>query len=76
MKSYKELVREKLINERVEYSHIYIARFYKDQLKKFNKIGLGKKTDNGVTVTDKLIEITKTRLYQLQPMAAINKEEE
>ena len=43
-----------------------VRKMYRDQLIKFNKIGLGNKTENGVVVTDTLISATKRRLAQLQ----------
>ena len=42
-----------------------IVQFYRKQLKKFNKIGIGKKTENNVTITKNLIKITGDRLSQL-----------
>jgi hypothetical protein len=42
-----------------------IADFYREQLVKFDKIGIGNDTENGVEVTDKLIEMTKKRLGEL-----------
>ena len=42
-----------------------IIKFYRIQLEKFNKIGIGKRTNDGVVVTQKLIDITKKRLSQL-----------
>ena len=42
-----------------------ICGFYREQLRKFEKIGLGNKTENDVVVTEKLIAITKKRLYEL-----------
>ena len=72
MKPHEQLVNEGIINERQEFGRVYIARFYKDQLKAFAKIGIGKKTNNGVVITQSLIDITKVRLQQLLPL--INKE--
>lgn len=43
-----------------------VRKMYRDQLIKFNKIGLGRKTENGVVVTEVLINATKRRLSQLQ----------
>ena len=43
----------------------YTIRFYKDQLKKFEKLGIGKRTEFGVVVTQQLIDITRKRLNQL-----------
>ena len=40
--------------------------FYKMQIKKFNKIGIGNKTEWNTVVTDNLIDITKKRLMELQ----------
>ena len=45
-----------------------IPQFYRDQLKSFNKIGIGKKTNSGVTVTKELIDTTKKRLDQLNSL--------
>ena len=42
-----------------------LIAFYKDQLKKFFKLGIGKKTEFNVVVTDTLINITKKRMAQL-----------
>ena len=42
-----------------------IVTFYRRQLRKFNKIGLGKETENRVLITKDLINITQTRLSQL-----------
>ena len=43
-----------------------IIRFYKEQLKMFKKIGLGKKTEHGVIISDRLIYATSRRLFELQ----------
>ena len=42
-----------------------VRKFYRDQLKTFDRIGLGNKTHNGVIVTKILIDATKRRLKQL-----------
>ena len=42
-----------------------IIYFYRGQLVKFHKIGMGNKTENGVTITDQLLDITNLRLSQL-----------
>ena len=42
-----------------------VRKFYRQQLEKFYKIGIGNKTENGVVVTEILIEVTKRRLSQL-----------
>tara|TARA_Y100000310_G_C20249291_1_gene608326 strand:+ start:304 stop:525 length:222 start_codon:yes stop_codon:yes gene_type:complete len=42
-----------------------MPQFYRDQLRSFERIGIGKKTNHGVVVTKKLIEVTERRLRQL-----------
>tara|TARA_R110000824_G_scaffold154881_2_gene327101 strand:- start:154 stop:366 length:213 start_codon:yes stop_codon:yes gene_type:complete len=42
-----------------------IIYFYRGQLVKFHKIGMGNKTENGVTITDQLLDITNLRLSEL-----------
>ena len=46
-------------------SNTWIISMYREQLDKFKHIGIGNKTENGVVVTDKLIEMTRRRLGQL-----------
>ena len=68
MKSRRELVKNGIINENSNFSHNYVVLFYRKQLIKFDKIGIGRETENGVIVTPELIEITKYRLSQLSPL--------
>lgn len=42
-----------------------IISFYRNQLIKFQKIGMGNKTEHGVVVTQTLIDMTVLRLNQL-----------
>lgn len=42
-----------------------VRKMYREQLVKFDKIGIGYKTENGVVVTQVLIDVTKKRLKQL-----------
>tara|TARA_R110002020_G_scaffold385579_3_gene596501 strand:+ start:5215 stop:5418 length:204 start_codon:yes stop_codon:yes gene_type:complete len=42
-----------------------VLGFYKEQLKKFKILGLGKKTEFGTVVTERLINITKKRYMEL-----------
>ena len=42
-----------------------ICNFYRQQLRKFKTLGIGKKTEWGVFVTQRLIDTTKKRLEQL-----------
>ena len=72
MKTHRQLVKEGIINDEQEVGRVYIAKFYKDQLREFAKLGIGKETNNGVRVTQSLIDITTKRLHQLQPL--MNKE--
>ena len=46
-------------------NRLSIIAFYKEQLSKFYKLGIGKKTEFNVVVTDSLIAVTKKRLKQL-----------
>ena len=46
-------------------SKLYIINFYHEQLEKFKKVGIGNKTEFGVTVTPELIKVTKNRLSAL-----------
>jgi len=46
-------------------SRQYIIRFYREQLRKFDKIGIGQRTEWDVEVTQLLIDITKKRLDQI-----------
>ena len=76
MKSKKELIEDGLINDALVISRLFIIEFYRDQLKKFEKIGLGKETEHGTRVSKKLIKTTKKRLRQLSPiLEKINKKE-
>ena len=46
-------------------THKGMIIFYRDQLIKFNKVGIGNVTEFNVLVTDKLINITKKRLKEV-----------
>jgi hypothetical protein len=43
-----------------------VISFYKEQLRRFKKIGIGNRTEFNTLVTDHLIDITKKRLAELQ----------
>ena len=43
-----------------------LAIFYQEQLDKFRKLGIGRKTEFNTTVTSKLIESTQRRLTELR----------
>ena len=68
MRPREELVKEGIINDKKTIPNSYIALFYRDQLMKFNRIGLGGTTEFGVKVTQGLIDITEKRLYKLKPI--------
>ena len=46
-------------------SKLWVINFYREQLSKLRKIGVGHKTENDVLVTDHLIECTENRLSTL-----------
>ena len=76
MKSKKELIEDGLINDSIVVSRGSIVEFYKSQLLKFEKIGIGKETEYGTRVSKKLIKTTKKRLRQLSPiLKKINKKD-
>ena len=43
-----------------------IIYFYKQQIARFEKIGIGNRTEFNTVVTTQLIDITVKRLYELQ----------
>ena len=43
-----------------------VIYFYEEQLRRFKKIGIGKKTEFNTVVTDRLIDCTKRRLKELK----------
>ena len=43
----------------------WMINFYREQLRKFEKVGLGGFTEHDVKVTDELVAITKKRLRDL-----------
>ena len=67
MKSQQQLIDEGLFIENDTVNLRGIVDFYSEQLVKFNKIGIGKKTDNGVQITERLIKVTEKRLNHLRP---------
>ena len=46
-------------------SKLWVINFYRDQLDKFEKLGLGQETENGVIITEVLLKTTRARLSQL-----------
>ena len=68
MHSKEYLIENKILDDSKSYSRTFIAKFYMEQLAKFEKIGLGKATENDIIITPELIEITRERLFQLKPI--------
>ena len=73
MKPRQELIENGIINENKIVSYAFIASFYRDQLKKFHKLGIGEVTENDVKVTQELINITRKRLGQIRPLITYRK---
>ena len=71
MYTKKELIEDGLYDDNKNFSRKIITKFYQDQLKKFEKIGMGKLTDNGTVVTPSLIAVTRKRLGQLLPISTV-----
>ena len=46
-------------------SKLWVINFYREQLAKFNKLGLGQRTEFDVLITEDLINTTKSRLEKL-----------
>ena len=59
------MLEQGLINEGHIVSRCQIVEFYRDQLLKFETIGIGKETEHGTKITKILIATTKKRLKQL-----------
>ena len=68
MHSKEYLIENKILDDSKSYSRTFIARFYQEQLEKFEKIGVGKATENDIIVTPELVRITRERLIQLKPI--------
>ena len=71
MHTKEYLIKEGILDDSKSYSHKLIARFYQEQLEKFQKIGIGKTTENDVVITPELVRTTRERLFQLKPMLRI-----
>ena len=76
MHSREYLIENKILDDSKSYSRTFIAKFYLEQLAKFEKIGLGKMTENDIVITPELIRITRERLFQLKPILRITAKEE
>ena len=69
MKTKNEMIEDGVYDDSKSFSHKIIITFYQDQLKKFEKIGMGKLTENDIIVTPSLIAVTRKRLGQLLPIS-------
>ena len=49
-----------------------LINFYREQLQKFNKLGVGSKTETKTLVTDRLIKVTRKRLDELSSVYEMN----
>ena len=54
-----------MYNMEMTTSRLWLLHFYREQLRKFEKLGMGKKTENDVLITEDLIRVTKDRLNKL-----------
>ena len=75
MHTKEYLIEEGILDESKNYSRVFIARFYQEQLEKFEKIGLGKATENDIIITPELVRITRERLFQLKPILRLTAKE-
>ena len=53
-------------------SKMWVINFYREQLNKFEKLGLNKLTEHNVKVTPQLIKVTKKRLKELSSLYTSN----
>ena len=68
MKSKQQLIEDGIYIDSKSFSYKIIANFYRDQLTKFKKLGIGGITENEVIVTPGLIKITEERLNTIRPL--------
>ena len=63
-----------MVNAMIEIpsSKLWLINFYREQLSKFYKLGMGKKTENNVLITKSLIDNTKKRLADLSVVYETN----
>lgn len=55
------------------FSRRWLIGFYREQLRRFNKIGLGNKTEFGTTITETVLRSTTKRLNELTSAYANHK---
>ena len=76
MHTKEYLIKEGIFDDSKSYSRVFIAKFYMEQLAKFEKLGVGKATENDIIITPELIKITRERLFQLKPILKMTTKEE
>ena len=54
-----------MVDVKLTSSKLWVINFYREQLSKFRKLGVGNKTENDVLITESLIELTENRLNKL-----------
>ena len=54
-----------MVDVRLTSSKLWVINFYKEQLSKFRKLGVGNETENEVLITESLIRLTEDRLNKL-----------
>ena len=75
MHTREYLIKNKILDDSKSFSRKMIAKFYQNQLDKFEKIGLGRTTENDTIITPELIRVTRKRLHQLEPILKITAKE-
>lgn len=55
-----------------QFTKSWLIAFYKEQLDKFTKIGIGKVTEFDIKVTQQLIDITRKRLIEISGLKAFD----
>ena len=75
MHTKEYLIENKILDDSKNYSRTFIATFYVEQLAKFEKLGIGKATENDIIITPELINITRERLFQLKPILRLTAKE-
>ena len=57
------------MGQQIAYGNkLSLINFYREQLVKFNKLGVGKETEKGVLITERLISCTRRRLNELSSL--------
>ena len=54
-----------MVDVNLTSSKLWVINFYREQLSKFRKLGVGNETENEVLITESLIRLTEDRLNKL-----------